>query len=73
MIPWDAIGAEIVGDLLQLPEVAVRMGQKDVLEGNMGAMMLLGKGGPGQNGVPTAAAPPELPTEQLAGNISETA
>lgn len=69
MIPWDAIAMELVGEMLQLPEVAARMMDPQMVAQNMAMMQSLQPGGPAQNGVPASPEPAGMPPAQAAGAI----
>jgi len=68
MIPWDKIAQELVGDLLQLPEVAALMPDPQTMATNMAMMQALGQnGGPAQNGVPPSGEPAGMMPAQSSG------
>jgi hypothetical protein len=68
MIPWDQIARELVGEVLQLPEIAARMPDPQMIMANMQMMQQLGQnGGAAQNGVPTAAEPAGMLPAQASG------
>lgn len=69
VLPTIELAQEITGDLLELPEVAARIGQdQGVMATNLMAMMAMGnKGGPAQNGVPEQGQPPGALPAQMAG------
>jgi hypothetical protein len=68
MIPWTEIAREMVGDLLQLPEVAAKMQDPQMVAMNMAMMQALGQnGGPAQNGVPASAEPAGMLPAQASG------
>lgn len=70
MIPWDQIAMELVGDLLQLPEVAARMQDPQMIAQNMAMMQALGQnGGAAQNGVPSSPEPAGMLPAQSSGSI----
>ena len=70
MIPWDQIAMELVGDLLQLPEVAARMQDPQMIAQNMAMMQALGQnGGAAQNGVPSSPEPAGMLPAQASGSI----
>lgn len=70
MVPWEEIAKELVGDLLQLPEVAARMQDPQMVMRNMMMMQALGQGGPAQNGVPASAEPAGMLPAQAGGNTA---
>lgn len=47
-IPWDQVGKALIGDVLELPEVAAAVGQAPVLAQNMALGQMLGQGTPAQ-------------------------
>jgi len=67
MIPWMEIGRELIGTVLELPEVAARVAAPEVAAANTALMQALGPGAGGGNGVATASQPPGMMPEQLAG------
>jgi hypothetical protein len=69
MIPWDQIARELVGDVLQLPEVAAKMQDPQMVMQNMAMMQMLGQnGGAAQNGVPTSPEPAGMIPAQASGS-----
>jgi len=68
MIPWQVIAREMIGELLQLPEVAAQMQDPEMIMMNMLMMQQLGGGGgPAQNGVPAEAEPAGMLPAQASG------
>ena len=69
MIPWDQIAKELIGDLLQLPEVAARMQDPQMVAQNMAMMQALGQnGGAAQNGVANSPEPAGMLPAQASGS-----
>jgi hypothetical protein len=68
-IPWHMIGRDVVGDLLELPEVAAQMADPRTLMMNLMISQAAGsqQGGPAQNGVAQASEPAGLLPAQAAG------
>lgn len=67
MIPWQELGQEVIGDWMELPEVAKGIGNPQALLMNLLLSQAQGMGGAGQNGVASTPQPPELPPAQAAG------
>jgi len=67
-VPWDTLAQKIIGDWMDLPEVAAQIGTAATIQQNtaLGAMAAE-QGGAGQNGVASQAAPPGLPPAQTFG------
>lgn len=72
-IPWTDIARELVGDVLQLPEVAARMQDPRMVAMNMAMMQALGPGGPANNGVPASPQPAGMLPAQSMGAPVEPA
>jgi hypothetical protein len=72
-IPWDQIGREFIGDVLELPEIAARMA--DPMTMMLNALLAQaaggGAGGPAQNGVPQGAEQPGMMPAQAAGGMGD--
>lgn len=66
-VPWDALAAEFIGEVLELPEVAAQMTPANALMNAQLDMVLGGAGGQAQNGVPPSPEAPGLPASQAAG------
>jgi len=69
MVPWADIGRSMIGDVLDLPEVAVKIADPGVMAQNMAMMQQFGPGG-AQNGVANASEPPGMMPAQAAGGPS---
>lgn len=67
ILPNQEIAQYVIGDLLELPAVAAKIGNPQAVLANILAMKQLGPGGAGNNGVPTSPAPTDMPPAQLAG------
>ena len=69
LIPWQQIAQNLVGDILELPEVAAQIGnpQSVLLNTLLTQTMGQGAGGPAQNGVPQAPEPAGMMPEQAVG------
>jgi hypothetical protein len=69
-IPWEMIGRDVVGDLLELPEVAAQMADPRTLMMNLMIQQAAGgqTGGPANNGVAQASEPAGMLPAQAAGN-----
>ena len=75
-IPWAQIGRGIVGEMLELPEIAARMPDPQIVMSNMAGMQLMqtmggmaGGGGAARNGVPQQAEPAGMLSAQAGGNV----
>lgn len=66
-IPWDQIGRELVGDVLDLPDVAAKMQDPQIAAKNAQLAMMLGPGAANGNGQLTAAQPPGMLPAQASG------
>ena len=67
-IPWDQIGRDLVGDVLELPEVAAKMSDPQQMLLNMLMMQAAqGGAGPAQNGVPPNSEPAGASEAQMGG------
>lgn len=66
MIPWDQILRALVGDVMNLPEVAAKIADPQTMALNQAMMQQFGAGG-SQNGVPTAPEIPGTMPAQAAG------
>jgi hypothetical protein len=69
-IPWDQIGRELVGDVLDLPDVAAKMQDPAIAEQNAQLAMMLGPGAANGNGQVTAAQPPGMLPAQASGGVA---
>jgi len=69
-IPWDQIARELVGDLLQLPEVAAQMQDPALVMQNAQMAQALGAGAANGNGQATAPEPAGMTAPQAAGNYA---
>jgi hypothetical protein len=70
-IPWDMIGRDLVGEALQLPEVAAKMADPQTMLVNLLLSRAAGgggQGGPAQNGVPESPEPAGLLPAQAGGS-----
>jgi hypothetical protein len=72
MLPWFQLLQQITGDTLELPEVASKIGDPQVMQQNallLGvATQAGGQGGAGNNGVPSRSSPPGQLPAQAGGN-----
>lgn len=66
-VPWDILAQKIIGDWMDLPEVAAQIGTAQTIQQNTALGALSGMGGAGNNGVASQAAPPGLPPAQTFG------
>jgi len=66
------LAQRLVGDLLELPELAAQMPSPEEVAMQAQAMMMMGAGGPAANGVGAAPQPPGMDAAQAAGAISGT-
>ena len=69
IIPWQQLAQEIIGEVLELPEIAARIGNPQDVQRNLLLMSLLGAKGGG--GSAPASTPAGLPTSQSAGAGAE--
>ena len=60
----------LVGDTMEMPDVAASIGDPGQMEANLKLEMLLGQGGPAQNGVPPQGQQPGMPALQAAGGTT---
>jgi hypothetical protein len=71
ILPNQDIARMVIGDYLELPDVAMWVGNPQAVTENALAMMMSGRGGgagPAQNNVPPAAEPPGMiPAQSLGG------
>jgi hypothetical protein len=72
-VPWQQIGQRIIGEELELPEVAGLLGSPQVIQQNVLLNQLAslgrgGAGGPANNGVPQQPEP-SAPPAQLTGGV----
>ena len=69
-IPWDQIAREMVGDLLDLPDVAAKMQDPATVMQNMAMSQMLGPGAANGNGQATAPEPVGMiPAQAGGGNV----
>ena len=68
MLPAQEIGQFLVGNLLELPEIAAKIGNPQSTMINLLLTQLLGQGG-GKNGVPTTGEPAGMLPAQSAGGM----
>ena len=68
-IPWDQIAREMVGDLLDLPDVAAKMQDPAMVVQNAMMAQMLGPGAANGNGQATAPQPAGLPAAQAGGEM----
>lgn len=69
MVPWQQIAQRLIGEELELPEVAGLIGSPQVMQQNLLLSQLAGgAGGAGANGVPQRGAPAGMLPGQVAGN-----
>jgi hypothetical protein len=68
-IPWDQLARQLVGDVLDLPDVAAKMMDPAVMAQNTQLAMMLGQGSSNGNGAATTAQPPGMLPAQAAGGI----
>jgi hypothetical protein len=68
-IPWDQIARDVVGDLLELPEVAMKMPDPNVIMQNAALSQALGPGAANGNGQATAAEPVGMLPAQASGGM----
>jgi len=66
-IPWDQIGKELVGDVLDLPDIAAKMPDPETIMRNMAMAQAMGPGAANGNGQVTAAQPPGMLPAQSSG------
>jgi hypothetical protein len=66
-VPWDILAQKIIGDWMDLPEVAVEIGTAQTVQQNTALGMLSQPGGAGNNGVASQPTPPGLPPAQTFG------
>ena len=70
MVPWMQIGQRLIGEELELPEVAGMIGSPEVMQQNMLLSQIAGgPGGAGANGVPQRPSPVGQLPAQASGNI----
>jgi hypothetical protein len=71
IMPTEELAKELVGEMLELPEVASAIGsasQQQNMMQNAAAMQLAGGRGPASNGVPQQPQPPGMLPAQAAGS-----
>lgn len=70
IVPWQDMAAEIIGDILELPEVAARISDPQVVQQNLMLQQLTGLNQAGNNNGETPSQQPAgLSAEQAAGSI----
>ena len=69
MVPWAQIGQRLIGEELELPEIAGLIGDPRVMQQNLLLSQLAGQAGGGANGVPSRPAPAGQLPAQAAGNV----
>jgi hypothetical protein len=71
-LPTVEMARTIIGDLLELPELAAQVGNPmDVMRNAVAMNMARGQTGAANNGIPNAPEPPGLLPAQAAGNLGE--
>jgi hypothetical protein len=68
-VPWDEIATWVIGDLLELPEIAAKANNPNQMMATMLAMQMGGGGGAGRNQIPPTSAPPGILPQQAAGGV----
>ena len=70
VLPNIEIAQFVIGELLEMPEVAAKVGDPNAMAANVMAMQQLGgMGGPAQNGVPPEAEPAGMLPAQAGGDM----
>ena len=69
LIPWQEIGRELIGDTLELPEVAAKIGNPQSVLMNTLLSRVLGQGGPAGNGVASSPQPAGALPAEMAGGV----
>lgn len=73
VVPWTELANDVIGNWMQLPEVAVKIGSQETVMQNAALAKLAGlaggEGGPAQNGVPQSSEPAGMLPAQAAGGV----
>ena len=72
-IPWQMLGKSLVGDVLELPEVAAMIADPGVMRDNLMLNQAMGGGQTGNGNGTIGSSTPSLPEAQLAGSESAVA
>jgi len=67
-VPWDQIGTTLIGDILELPEIAAKMSDPQQMLLNA-LLTQAGQGGAGQNGVASSSEPAGMLNTQAGGGV----